>query len=696
MEAIVVSRNIYGKEFIFSTGLLAKQANGAVMASIGGTQVLSAAVMSKQSPTADFFPLSVHYNEKFYAAGRIPGSFFRREAKPTDDEILICRMIDRPLRPLFPSGFRSEVQIIPTALSVDRVNPADIVGMNAASVSLVISDIPFNGPVGAVRIGHVNGEFVVNPTLDEMETSRMELVVAGTVKAITMIEGDCDEFSEEEILKATELAHLAIKELVELQNELKEKVGKEKIEVPLFEIDAALKENLDKTYRDKLDAALKNPDKLAREAAVETIFATAEETYGQDSPEETLPQIKEIMHELEAELVRTDILDNGHRADGRALNEIRPIEGEVDILSNVHGSALFTRGQTQSLSVTTIGSAKNAQLVDSVEKEKKKNFFLHYNFPPFSVGETGRLGPVGRRETGHGILAERSLRRLMPSAEDFAFTARVVSEILESNGSSSMATICASSMSLMAAGVGLKKPVAGIAMGLIKEGEKYRILTDIQGLEDHLGDMDFKVAGTKDGITGFQLDIKIEGITPEIMAEALAQAKEARLIILQKMAEVISSPRTSLSKAAPQIKTVEIPVDKIRNVIGPGGKNIKAIIEQTGSDVDISDDGKAVIFALGQDKLKETVELVEKYTGVPKMNQVYEGEVKRVTNFGAFVEVLPGTDGLVHISELAHRRVNRVEEVVKEGDVVKVKVIKIDELGRVNLSLKALTSKENV
>ena len=526
----------------------------------------------------------------------------------------------------------------------------------------------------------------------------MELVVAGTDKAITMIEGDCDELSEEEVLQATNLAHEAIKEVISLQQELREKAGQEKVEVILHEIDETLKATLNSEYRERLDTALKNADKLQREADVEALFEAAEEkhTAGLEAglAEEKLPQIKEIMHEMEAELVRIDILDNAHRADGRALDELRPLDCQIDVLNKAHGSALFTRGQTQSLSVTTLGSSKSSQIVDSALGESKKNFFLHYNFPPFSVGETGRIGPVGRREIGHGMLAERSLHRLMPSSEDFAFTTRVVSEILESNGSSSMATICASSMSLMAAGVPLKKPVAGIAMGLIKEGDNYRILTDIQGLEDHLGDMDFKVAGTKDGITGFQLDIKIEGITPEIMAQALAQAKAARFIILDKMQEAISAPRSSVTSSAPRVKTVEIPVDKIRNVIGPGGKHIKAIVEATGSDVDISDDGKAVIFALGEDKLKKTLELVEQYTGVPKIGQTYEGAVKRITNFGAFVEVLPGTDGLVHISELAHRRVGRVEEVLKEGEVVKVKVVKIDDQGRVNLSIKALLPRE--
>ena len=697
MEEIVVSREIYGKQFKLASGLLAKQANGAVMTSIESTQVLSTATMSKETPTADFFPLSVHYNEKFYASGRIPGGFFKREAKPTDGEILICRMIDRPLRPLFPEGFVSEVQITSTTMSIDRINPSDIAGMNGASAALVISDIPFRTPVGAVRIGYVEEEFVVNPTLEEMENSQMELVVAGTSKAVTMIEGDCNEFSEEKILEAIELAHKAIIEIVDLQKELQEKVGKEKLEVTLYKVDETLKASLLKEYTDRLDSALKNPDKISREADVEAIFLAAETKYseGIEDKEEKISQIKKIMHDLEAQLVRTDIIENAHRSDNRALNELRPIDCRVDILNNVHGSALFTRGQTQSLSVTTIASAKNYQIIDAIAGETKKKFFLHYNFPPFSVGETGRIGPVGRREIGHGMLAERSIHRIMPSLEDFAFTARVVSEILESNGSSSMATICASSMSLMAAGVPVKKPVAGIAMGLIKEGEKYQILTDIQGLEDHLGDMDFKVAGTEVGITGFQLDIKIEGITMEIMAKALAQAKEARLIILDKMKEAIDKPRTSLNQNAPRTKVIEIPVDKVRNVIGPGGKNIKFIVEETSSDIDINDEGKVTIFALGEEKLKKTIELIEKYTGIAKVGQIYEGKVKKITNFGAFVEILPGTDGLVHISELSHKRVNRVEDVINEGNIIKVKVIKVDEQGRVNLSLKKTFSREN-
>ncbi len=695
MDEIVVIREIYGRKIKFSSGLLAKQANGAVMTSIGDTQVLSSVVMNKEEPTVDFFPLSVHYNEKFYASGRVPGGFFKRESKPGDNEVLTCRMIDRPLRPLFPDGFRNEVQIISTTMSIDGVNPSDIAGMNGASAALVISDIPFHSPVGAVRIGYIEGEFIVNPTSEDIKNSQMELVVAGTAKAVTMIEGDCDEFSEEEVLKAIELAHKAILEIVDLQNELREKVGKEKIEVKLYEVDQPLKASLLKEYTDRLDSALKNSDKLQRESDINAIFSEVEKKYSEGLEESKIPQIKRIMHDLEADLVRADILNNAHRSDGRALNELRPIDCRVDLLNNTHGSALFTRGQTQALSVTTIASTKSYQIVDAVAGESKKNFFLHYNFPPFSVGETGRIGPVGRREIGHGMLAERSIHRVMPSLDDFTFTTRVVSEILESNGSSSMATICASSMSLMAAGVPIKKPVAGIAMGMIKEGEKYQILTDIQGLEDHLGDMDFKVAGTKDGITGFQLDIKIEGITLDIMKQALAQAKEARLIILDKMKAAIETPRTSLNQSAPRSRVVEIPVDKVRNVIGPGGKNIKSIVEQTGSDIDINDDGKVTIFALGEEKLQKTVELIETYTGVVKIGHIYEGKVKKVTNFGAFVEVLPGTDGLVHISELSDKRVNRVEDVLNEGDVVKVKVTKVDDQGRVNLSLKQVVSEEN-
>ena len=690
MEKILVNREIAGKQYRFATGYMAKQANGAVFSSIENTEVLGVATMAKSSEVNDFFPLQVHYVEKFYAAGRIPGGYFRREAKPSDGEILICRMIDRPLRPLFPEGFRREVQIVCTVLSIDGKNQPDIMGFNAASAALTISDIPFNGPVGAVQIGHIDGRFVVNPSADELENSKMDLIVAGTKLAITMIEGDCAEFSEAEVLEAIELAHATIKEIVSLQEALREKVGKPKLEVEVFVFEAGLKEKAVSLYREKLKTALDNPDKLKRQDNVDALYADAQEVLAKDLDEALHGQIKDIIHEMEKEIVREAILEDEKRVDARGLNEIRPIECKVDVLKNVHGSALFTRGQTQALVISTLGSSKNIQRIDKVTGEITKNFMLHYNFPPYSVGETGRYGPTGRREIGHGMLAERSLARMVPALEAFNYTIRVVSEILESNGSSSMATICGGTLSMMAAGVPLKKPVAGIAMGLIMKVDKYKILTDIQGLEDHLGDMDFKVAGTRDGITGFQLDIKVEGITPAIMKEALAQAREARLKILDEMEEVITKPRVDLSDSAPKQVSIKIPVDKIRNVIGLGGKNIKAIIEETGSDIDIQDSGTCVIFAKNSEILEKTILLIERYTGVPKIGNVYNGIVRRITHFGAFIEIFPGTDGLCHVSEIAHERLGHPSDALSEGEKLDVKVIKIDDQGRVSLSRKVL------
>ena len=692
MKEINVNRDIRGKQITLSTGFLAKQANGAVLFTMGETQVLGVATMDTSPSKANFFPLSVHYNEKYYAAGRIPGSYFRREGKPLDREVLICRMIDRPLRPLFPQGFRQEVQIIPTVLSIDRVNPPDIAGMNAASAALMVSDIPFNGPVGAVRIGHLRDQFVVNPTMKEMKDSQMDLVVAGTEKAITMIEGNCKEFSEDQILEAIDLAHDVIREIISLQRELQAGAGKIKVEVPLYEIDKDLEKKITQGYRDKLSKALKNADKKQRESDVAAVYLEAEESMAEGLSEENILSIREILHDTEAELVRSDILDHERRADGRKLDEIRPIDCRVDALKNVHGSALFTRGQTQALGVVTLASLRSGQSIDEITGDSKKLFMLHYNFPPYSVGETGRIGPVGRREVGHGMLAERALQFMMPSTEYFPYAIRIVSEILESNGSSSMATVCASSMALMAAGVPVKKPMAGIAMGLVMGENEYKILTDIQGLEDQLGDMDFKVIGTREGITGFQLDIKAEGITREIMQEALGQAREARFQILDKMNAIIKVPRDSVDESAPRMGSVNIPVDRIRNIIGMGGKNIRAIESATGSDIDIGDDGKISIFAKDDNELKKTLELIDYYTGVPRVDHIYEGLVKRITSFGAFVEVLPGTDGLVHISEFADGRIDRIQDYVQEGVKIKVKVLKIDDQGRINLSYKAVNS----
>lgn len=685
---IEVSRVIHGKKFTFNTGKMAKQANGAVFASIEKTQVLGTAVMDLGETEQDFFPLSVHYIEKFYAAGKIPGSYFKREAKPTDSEVLVSRLIDRPLRPLFPEGFRSEVQILLTVLSIDQINHPDVVGMNAASAALVVSDIPFSGPVGAVRIGRVKGEWIINPTNEEMKTTTINLVVAGTRKAITMIEGEAHEYSEEDMLHAVELAHAAIKEIIELQEELAKKVNKAKREVPLFHFDTGLKEKVFSTYTKKLREALRNKDKQARETNVKAVKQAAEAELKAATAEELQSQIGALLGLLEERIVREDIVHDSLRTDGRALDELRPISCEVDVLANAHGSAMFTRGQTQVLAIATLGSSRDTLRIDEISGEKLKPFFLHYNFPPFSVGETGRIGATGRREVGHGMLAERSLEAMMPAADAFPFATRVVAEVLESNGSSSMASVCAGSMSLMAAGIPVKKAVAGIAMGLVMEGDAYKVLTDIQGLEDSLGDMDFKVAGTTEGITGFQLDIKVEGITTTIMREALAQAKKARLFILGKMKEAIPETRKTMSPNVPQMREVQIPIDKIRNVIGPGGKNIKSIVEQTGSDVDINDNGTVKIFASSKESMDKTIRLLEGFTGVPKIGAIYDGVIRRLMPFGAFVEIMPGTDGLVHISEFSDKRVANIQDVAKEGEPLKVKVVKIDDQGRINLSHK--------
>jgi len=687
----VVSGKICGKDFKLSTGHLAKQANGSVMIQLEKTQVLSTVVLGEKKEGQDFFPLSVHYNEKYYAAGKIPGGFFRRETRAGDAEVLVSRLIDRPIRPLFQEGFLNEVQIIPTALSMDGIHPADIAGINGASACILISDIPWNGPVGAARVGRIDGNIIINPTYEEINNSDINLVVAGTVKAITMIEGEAHELSEEIVLNGIKEAHEAIKEIITLQLELKEKAGKPNKEVPLFPPDEKMSEEIASAFKTTLEEKLMLKEKLERQEAVDLIYKAAQEKFNLENEVEPKLMIDNIVHDLEKSIVRSFILKDEIRPDGRGLKEIRPIECRVDVLENVHGSALFTRGQTQALSVTTLGSSKDELRKDEVIKDSNKRFFLHYNFPPYSVGEAGRVGGVGRREVGHGMLAERSLANLLPTKEDFEYTLRVVSEILESNGSSSMATICASSMSLFAAGVPLKKHVAGVAMGLVMDGDHHKILTDIQGMEDYLGDMDFKVAGTRDGITGFQLDIKIEGITPEIMKESLAQAKEARMVILDKMEECIPRVREKVSTTAPQIFTIKVPIDKIRNVIGPSGKHIKAIVEETGSQIDVNDNGEVKIFTRDKNSLENTLRLVEVYTGVPKIGKLYDGKVKKITTFGAFIEIMPGTDGLCHISELSNQRINRVEDFTKEGDSLKVKVIKIDDQGRIGLSHKQAT-----
>ena len=688
MEIINVKKEINGKTLKLESGYLAKQANGAALVSLEETSVLSTVVMSKEAKEGDFFPLSVHYTEKSYAAGKIPGSFHKREGKPSDQEILTCRLIDRPIRPLFEKGFRNEVQIVPTVLNFDGINYPDVIGIIAASTSLLISDIPFLHPIGAVRIGFINNEFVVNPTIEEMKSSKLELLIAGTQKAITMIEGDAHELKEEQILKAVEIAHKSIIEIAKLQLEFQKKINKKKVEVKLFKPTDDLLKKVTESYKTSLENALNEKDKLKREESVKSIYDQAKEAFTKTEETEMIPIVFSVLHDLEKEIIRKWILEDDRRIDNRKLDEIRGLDCKINVLKNVHGSAVFTRGQTQALVVVTLGASKDQLKLDTLEGIKMKDFYLHYNFPPSSVGEVGRVGAPGRREIGHGFLAEKSIKNLVKKGDDFPYTIRIVSEILESNGSSSMASVCGTSLALMAAGVPIKKTVAGIALGLVMQDKKYKILTDIQGIEDGLGDMDFKIAGTKDGITGFQLDIKIEGITIEIMKKALEQAKKARLEIIKTMEKTISKPADDLSFLAPQYKRINVPSDRVKNLIGPGGKNIKSIIEETGSDIEINDDASVNIFSPSQEIMEQTIQLIESQTGSPQVGTTYNGTVKKITNYGAFIEVIPGTDGLCHISEIAQERIDNVESYLSEGEQVRVKVIGIDEKGRISLSKK--------
>ena len=690
---VTVKSVFCGEELILETGLLAKQAHGSVTLRLGNTTILATVVAAKEpNLESDFFPLTVNYNEKYYAGGKIPGGFFKREAKPRDKEILISRIIDRPLRPLFPEGFRNEVQIIPTVLSVDTDMPTDALTLIASSAALTISWIPFGGPVAAVRIGYKNGEYIINPKNSELPSSELDIIVAGSKDAILMIEGEAKEVSEEVFIGAIELAHKEMQKYIDIQNEMASLCGTQKIEQELFEYDADLVKTVTEYGRAKIEAANYNPDKTKRNESMDNAFNEIEEYIKTTTEDEKLiSQVKGICHTIEEEIVREAIVEKSMRPDGRALDEIRPISTMINLIPRVHGSALFTRGQTQCLSIVTLGSEKDAQLMDDIYGKENKTFMLHYNFPPFSVGEVGRYGAPGRREIGHGNLAERSFNAVLPSKDKFPYTIRVVAEILESNGSSSMATICASTMSLLSAGVPLNASVAGIAMGLATYKDGYKILTDIQGVEDHLGDMDFKVAGTRKGITAFQLDIKLTGISTQILKEALEQAKKARYFILDIIDSTISNAG-EVSDFAPKYKTMEVNPDKIRILIGPGGKNIKAIIEETGSDVDIQDSGIVNIFAPDTPTLDKTIKLINSYVKDPEIGEVYDGVVKDIKDFGAFIEILPGVEGLCHISELAYKHVMNVEEVLKIGDEVKVKIIDIKG-GKYSLSRRALLEK---
>jgi polyribonucleotide nucleotidyltransferase len=675
------------EELVLETGKMAKQANGAVFARLGGSAVLATACCAEsEREEIDFVPLSVDYIEKYYAAGKIPGGFIKREGRPKDKEILVSRLIDRPIRPLLSKLFKREIQVIPIAISTDQINPPDILAMNAASAAITLSDIPFEGPIGAVRIGHVSGSLVVNPTFDQIQESLVDLVVAGTEKGITMVEGAARQVPESLIIEAIAKAHVTIKELCRVQNELARLAGKQKL--PLAEQAGvfSLGEEIRAWSFGKLEEACFVKGKENRSKAMRAVRDAAQAQFSSRMGESDERPLKALFEDMEQEIMRASIVGKGRRTDGRSPTEIRPITCEIDMLPRTHGSALFTRGETQALVVTTLGTALDEQIMDNIDGDSKKNFMLHYNFPPFSVGETGRLGSPGRREIGHGHLAERAIAMVLPRKEDFPYTIRLVSEILESNGSSSMATVCGSTLSLLNAGVRMEKAVAGIAMGLVKEGSEFVVLSDILGEEDHLGDMDFKVAGTEEGITALQMDIKIEGVSAEILTKALGQAREGRLHILDIMNRTIARPRSDISDFAPKVISIRVPIEKIGLIIGPGGKNIKGMSEKTGSTINIDDDGTLTIYNHQKDGAERAQRMVEALVEEAVVGKVYTGPVKRIMDFGAFVEILPGKEGLVHISKLSASRVERVTDVVKEGQELTVKVTEIDHMGRINLA----------
>ena len=695
------SLDFCGRVITVETGEIAKQAGGSVLVRYDDTVVLSTATASKQAKEGiDFFPLTVTFEEKLYSVGKIPGGFLRREGRPSEHATLTARMIDRPIRPLFAEGFRNEVQVVNTVLSVDTDVTPEMTGMFGASLALCVSDIPFNGPIAGVYVGYVDGEYIINPTVEEMEKSRINLAVAGTKDAINMVESSASEVSEDEMLEAIMFGHEYIKKLCAFQEEIMQAAGKEKREVVLYGIDEALNREVRDYVGDRLVAAVRIHEKLERYGKIddledETIaLYEAKEYADQKEKNQVLKQVHEICHQIVVEEVRRLITVDKIRPDGRKVDEVRPLNSQVDLLPRVHGSALFTRGETQVLSVTTLGAMNDNQIVDDLTEVESKRFMHHYNFPPYSVGEVGRMGAPGRREIGHGALGEKALSQVLPSVEEFPYSIRTVAEVLESNGSSSQASICAGTMSLMAAGVPIKAPVAGVAMGLVKEGDYYTILTDIQGMEDHFGDMDFKVAGTPQGITALQMDIKIDGITREILKEALAQAHKGREVIMANMMEAISEPRKEVSRFAPKIHQMQINPDKIRDVIGTGGKIINQIIADCdGVKIDIEDDGHVVIYHMDQEPINKAAQIIFNLTREAHVGEIYEARVARVEKFGAFVELFPGCDGLLHVSKIAHERVDKVEDVLKIGDIVKVKVIEIDDKGRVNVSRKACLEK---
>ena len=701
-----------GRKLIVEHGELAKQAHGAVLVRYGDTVILSTAVVSKNANVlSDFFPLMVLYQEKLYSVGKIPGGFIKREGRPTENATLAARMIDRPMRPLFPENFRNEVQIVNTVLSVDQDNSPEMTAMFGSSLCTCISKIPFNGPIAGVKVGRVNGEFIINPTAEQVELSDIDLTVAGTKEAINMVEAGAKEVSEEDMLSALMFGHDAIKELIAFEEQIIAEIGEEKMSYDVLEISDELRDEVSKLASDNLNHALRIKDKLEKYAAIDKIKEDIVLKYTEENSNlkdnelnELITKVKLVLEEIEYDIFRKIVVKEKTRADGRAMTEIRPLSTDIDLLPRTHGSALFTRGQTQSLSVVTLGALGEHQIIDGLSLEDEKRFMLHYNFPQFSVGETGRYGAPGRREIGHGALGERALAQVIPSEDEFPYTIRVVSEILESNGSSSQASICAGCMALMAAGVPIKAPVAGIAMGLITDGDDYTILTDIQGMEDHLGDMDFKVAGTKNGICALQMDIKIKGITKQILKEALAQAKEARYQILDVITKQIPEPRSEVSKYAPKTYTFMIDPNRIKEVIGKGGEmitkiiceasNVKSVTDVNAVKVDLEDDGRVIIYHSNKEIIEKTAEMIKNVVREVETGKNYLVKVVKIEDFGCFVEVWPGCEGLVHISHLAKERVEKTSDVVKLGDEILVKSLGYDKKGRLNLSRKEVLLEE--
>jgi polyribonucleotide nucleotidyltransferase len=674
------------------TGKMAKQADGAVVVRLGDTVILATACAQREPRAGvDFLPLTVDYREGNYAGGKIPGGFFKREGRPNEKEVLTSRLIDRPLRPLFPEGYACETQVVGLLLSADMENDSDTLSVVGASTALYISDIPFERPVGAVRVGYWDGSFVINPSRTDLKTrSQLNLLVAGTESAIVMVEAAANEVPESVMAQALLEGHAVIRQIVAAQNELRARVGKPKRPVVKKEVDPALAAEIEGAVTEPLLAAMRTRGKLDSYAKIREV----KDEYLAKVPEDQVEKraaVGPVFDALRERLLKREIFENGHRLDGRRFDEVRPITCEVGVLPRTHGSALFTRGETQALVTATLGTSEDSQIIDTVqEAEYRKRFMLHYNFPPFSVGEVKFLRGPGRREIGHGVLAERSLREMLPAEEAFPYTIRIVSDILESNGSSSMATVCGGTLALMDAGVPIRRPVAGVAMGLVMDGDRHQVITDIAGEEDHYGDMDFKVAGTREGITALQMDIKVGGLKPELMAQALEQARAGRLHILDRMLEALAEPRADISPYAPRILTIRVPVDKIRDVIGPGGKMIRSIVERTGCKIDVEDDGRVSIASVDESAARKAIAIIEELTATPELNKTYLGKVVRVVEFGAFVEILPGTDGLLHVSEMAHHRVNNVHDEVKEGDQVLVKVVSIDPSGKIRLSRKAL------